>query len=72
MDLPIRLSVFNKDGKIVSWQFTKSGSFKEVKSVLEAVVHRSTMQEDAVKTVYVDNCCQWRNKLQSPNMQGQA
>lgn len=55
--------VFNENGKIVSWQYTKSGSFKEVKPVLEALADRSTIQGTAVKTVYIDNCCHWRNKL---------
>ena len=56
--------VFNKDGKIVSWQYTKSGSFKEVKPILEALADRGITQGNTVKTVYTDNCCQWRKKLQ--------
>ncbi len=56
--------VFNKDGKIISWQFTKSGSYKEVKPILEAVANRNKTINNAVKTIYIDNCCQWRFKLQ--------
>ena len=33
--------VFNKEGKIVSWQYTKSGSFDQVKLLLEALENPS-------------------------------
>ena len=56
--------VFNKDGKIVSWQFTKSSGFEQVKLLLQAVANRARTQGSEVKTMYIDNCCQWRKKLQ--------
>ena len=56
--------VFNSDGRIVSWQFTKSGSFNEVRPILVALADRSNAQETVVNSVFIDNCCQWRGKLQ--------
>lgn len=52
---------FYKDGKFVSWQYTKSGSFKEVKPSSSWSWHNT---RQCSKTVYIDNCCQWRKKLQ--------
>ncbi len=56
--------VFNSDGRIVSWKFTKSGSFNEVRPILVALADRSNAQETVVNSVFIDNCCQWRGKLQ--------
>ena len=56
--------IFNREGKIVSWQYTKSSGFDQVHVLLQAVAKRGTSQGTEVKTIYVDNCCQWRNKLQ--------
>ena len=53
--------VFNKEGQVVSWQYTKSGCLEEVKSILEALAARSVTQGTPIQTIYVDNCCQWRN-----------
>lgn len=53
--------VFNGDGKIVTWQFTKGTGFEHIKSLLENIKHR---QPESIKTVYVDNCCHWRRKIQ--------
>ena len=54
--------VFNVQGKIISWQFTKGTGFDHIKSH----VHRcSQSQAHTFKIVYVDNCCQWRAKIQA-------
>jgi hypothetical protein len=55
--------VCNENGKIVSWQFTKGTSFQNVRTLLENIVKRCHTHGCTVKTVYVDNCCQWRNKI---------
>ena len=55
--------VFNGEGNIVSWKFTKGTGFHHVKTLLEAIHSRSQSQNQAVK-VYIDNCCQWRAKVQ--------
>lgn len=52
--------VFNGDGKIVSWQFTKGTSFENVRSLLHQINNR---KKCTIKTIYVDNCCQWRQKI---------
>ena len=57
--------VFNSFSRIVSWQFTKSTGFDCVKTLLENIHTRSQSQDHSIKVVYVDNCCQWRAKIQS-------
>ncbi len=57
--------VFNVQGKIVSWQFTKGTGFDHVKILLEHIQRRSQLQGHNIRIVYVDNCCQWRAKIQS-------
>ena len=56
--------IINHDGKILSWKFTKGTSFQQVEDVLTGIGRRAYMQGNAIKTIYIDNCCQWRNKLQ--------
>ena len=55
--------VFNENGKIISWQFTKGTSFQSVRALLENIVKHCHTHRCTIKTVYVDNCCQWRNKI---------
>ena len=54
----------NEIGQIVSWKFTKGNSFSEVKPMLTGLCMRAHMQGSQIQTVYIDNCCQWRRKLQ--------
>lgn len=54
--------VFNGDGKVVTWQFTRGTGFDNVRSILKNVKERP--QSSSITTVYVDNCCQWRRKIQ--------
>ena len=56
--------VMNSEGKIVSWQFTKGTSFKEIKTLLTSINLRAIKQGNTIQTVYIDNCCQWRRMLQ--------
>jgi hypothetical protein len=44
--------VFNGEGNIVSWQFTKGTGFHHVKTLLEAIRGRLQSQNQAVKVVY--------------------
>ena len=53
---------FNENGQVVSWQFTKGTNFENVK-VFGNVINRCHFQRCTVKTVYVDNYCQLRNKI---------
>jgi hypothetical protein len=55
--------VFNGYGKIVSWQFAKGNGFDHVRYLLHNIKKRNQEMNSEVKTVYVDNCCQWRQKI---------
>lgn len=52
--------VLNGDGKVVSWLFTKGTRFDNVRSLLQQIAKR---QSCSIKTIYVDNCCQWRQQI---------
>lgn len=54
--------VLNDQGKIVTWQLTKGTSFEEVVALLQNLVSRS---DENLKTVYVDDCCKLRNKIEN-------
>ena len=52
-------------GQIVSWKFTKGSTFDEIKVLLECLHIRAQSQGNSIKTVFIDNCCQWRRNVQS-------
>lgn len=58
------LIVLNEKGEVVTWQLTNSTSFDEISQVLSALKKRTVNCQDGI-TIYVDNCCQVRNKLQT-------
>ena len=53
----------NKVGQVIAWQFTKSTSLDEVRSLLLMLKERITDIEKQNFTIYVDNCCQCAAKL---------
>ena len=55
--------ILNHDGKVVSWQFTKGTNFDEVKRLLQQILKRCQSQGSSIITVYVDNCCHWRQRI---------
>jgi hypothetical protein len=55
----------NGNGEIVAWQFTKGTSFENVRSLLDGLVRHSHKQGQPVTTVYVDDCCKLRKKIES-------
>lgn len=57
--------VLNSDGEVLSWKATKSLSFNNVQEMLLSLQKRLTDQGKQVKEFIIDNCCSWRNKLQS-------
>ena len=57
--------VFNANGKILTWQFTKGTGFDNVKSILQHIHRRSQSQAHTINTVYIDNCCHWRAKIRA-------
>ena len=56
--------VLNNIGKVIAWQFTRTTSIDECEDLLFALKDRCTWLGQPVMEVYVDNCCQSRNKLQ--------
>lgn len=57
--------ILNEDGQVLSWQFTKTKSFDEVKILIVQVCKRVFGLRRNVSTIYIDDCCNWRQKLQS-------
>ena len=55
--------IMNSQNKIVSWQFTRGTSFKQVENLLRAVNQRAANQGNKIETIYIDNCCQWKGAL---------
>ena len=53
--------VINEAGKIVTWQLTKGTSFSQIEALLSNLHKRS----QNIKTVYIDDCCKLRRKIQS-------
>ena len=56
--------VLNEEGAVVAWQFTKTTSLEEVKPLLLSLTKRIELPDNESLTVYVDNCCQVRRKIQ--------
>ena len=56
--------VLNNEGKVISWQFTNGTSFAEIQTLLTNLKHRFETLGANVQKVTIDNCCQWRNKIQ--------
>lgn len=57
--------VMNGKGQILGWQFTKGTSFEIITNLLQGIERRCDRNKQVVQTCFVDNCCTWRNKLQS-------
>ena len=57
-------SVMNELGQVVTWQLTNSTSFDEVSLLLHDLKNRIDLPEGRHLTIYVDNCCQVKKKLQ--------
>ena len=49
----------NGDGKIVTWQLTRSTTFAEIHTLLQSLKERCP----SLETVYIDDCCKLRNKI---------
>lgn len=60
--------VLNNIGQVIAWQFTRTTSFDECEDLLLALKDRCTRLGQPVMEVYVDNCCQSRNKLHAVNI----
>ena len=58
------LCVLNSKGQVLCWRLTPSLSFKDVQPDLTALKQRLDSQHKQLEEFYIDNCCNWRNKLQ--------
>ena len=56
--------VLNEDGNIMSWQFTNSTAFEHVEGLLSTLKQCIGQGCTTLELIAVDNCCQWRKKLQ--------
>ena len=54
--------VMGGHGKVITWQLTKGTKFTQVEALLQDLKSRST---DGLKTIYIDDCCRLRGKIQS-------
>ena len=56
--------VLNNLGQVIAWQLIQSTSTDEAKDILLCLVQRLQHKEAQFTTVFVDNCCTVRSKLQ--------
>ena len=54
----------NEKGEVVAWQLTNSTSFDEIAPVLVALRDRISDNSQQHITIFVDNCCHVRGKLE--------
>ena len=64
--------VMNSNGSIVSWQLTKGTCFSQIEQCLKDLHIRALQQDCPITSVYVDDFCKLRNKIQSIYGQGTA
>ena len=57
--------ILNENGQVVKWCFTKGTSFDKVTTLFSELKNRLINREMKLHTVYVDNCCHVRKKIQS-------
>ena len=57
--------VMNKIGVVLSWKLCKGTGFYNVQDLLISLKERLNNQGCLISYFYVDNCCQWRQKLNS-------
>jgi hypothetical protein len=55
----------NGKGQIVTWRLTKDLTFNNIVGHLNALRDRLHKQGKQIREFYIDNCCAWRNLLQS-------
>ena len=56
--------ILNVNGKVVSWQLTKGTSFHQTEGILKEVRERAEKQKHRLTTVFIDDCCKLRLKVQ--------
>ena len=58
-------TVLNEKGQVLTWRLTRGTSFEKVKSTIQNLKKRLDSNGIKVTSIYIDNCCQWRNLLQN-------
>ena len=57
--------VMNEINIVLAWKLCKGTAFDKVEDMLTSLKDRLASKGCVVKHFYVDNCCQWRHKLNS-------
>ena len=57
--------VMNEIGIVLAWKLCKGTAFDKVKDLLTSLKDRLASKGCFVNHFYIDNCCQWRHKLNS-------
>ena len=57
-------SLLNNIGQVIAWQFTRTTSVDETSVLLSSLFERFQKGTSQCETIYVDNCCTVRSKLQ--------
>ena len=57
--------VLNGNGQVMTWRLTPGVSFSNVQDSLLDLKHRLHSNGKQAKEFFIDNCCSWRNSLQS-------
>ena len=57
--------VMNEIGIVLAWKLCKGTAFDKVEDLLTSLKDRLATKGCAVNHFYIDNCCQWRHKLNS-------
>ena len=58
-------TVLNEKGQVLTWRLTRGTSFEKVKSTIQNLKKQLDNKGIKVTSIYIDNCCQWRNLLQN-------
>ena len=57
--------VLNSLGQVVTWKLASGVAFDSIQDLLVQLRERMQQQGKTLKVFSIDNCCAWRNKLQS-------
>ena len=57
-------TVMNEKGQVVGWRLTRGTSFHKVEDMMLFLKKRFDAEGAEVKSIYIDNCCQWRRSIQ--------
>ncbi|KXJ14702.1 hypothetical protein AC249_AIPGENE5021 [Exaiptasia diaphana] len=57
--------IMNEKGEVLKWRFTKTTQTGEVESLFEELAERLKSNNREIEAMYIDNCCQLRDKLQT-------